>query len=478
MVVGDAITTLALLLTSMVLARTITATDMATFRQVIYLGPLVVGLAELGLSSTVYRYYRVYQGAQLQAFLWQVLVALAALGFLGSLVLLALAWPLARSFGNPALASALIITCGQVLTSLAFQIVRPVLINRGYSLKATFWEAGLSVGASFALIVPLWRGWSLNAGLGCWMAANALRLVVVWWYVGRPFVHARPAWDRALTREVWSFLWPLQLSRLPGIVMAYFDKVVTSVFLSKPEFAAYSLGARQLPFVGTIPGSVASVMLPRMVEAFQQNDMGRLCSLWRRASLSTALLTYPVAAFCIWHAKPIIRAMFTSTYESGAIPFAAYAGITLIRVVDYGSLARALNQTTITLRIATYTLCLSLPLTVTLAWAAGIWGVSVSLLLSCAIMSAFYLWTYGRQLRRPLRDFFPLLPLAAILALAFAGVVVADLLLANLLAIPSQSTVRELLPRLGALFVASTSLYAGGVWLLRRFWPEWVPIHR
>jgi O-antigen/teichoic acid export membrane protein len=469
-VVGDAITTLALLATSMVLARTILPADMATFRQVIYLGPLVVGVAELGISSTVYRYYRVYQGAQLQSFLWQVLVALFVLGALGSVVLLALAWPLARSFGNPALAPALTITCGQVLAGMAFHIVRPVLINRGHSFKATFWEAGLSVGASFALIIPLWQGATLNQGLACWMAANALRVVVVWWYVGRPLVAARPAWDRALTRELWSFLWPLQLSRLPGLAMAYFDKVVTSVLLSKADFAAYSLGARHLPFVETIASSVSSVMLPRLVEAFQQKDLDRLCSLWRRACLATAVLTYPVAAFCIWHAKPIMRVMFTSTYESGAIPFAAYAGITLIRVVDYGSLARALNQTVLTLRLAVYTFSISLPLAVALTWALGVWGASLSLLLSTAIMGRFYLSAYARILQRPLWSFFPLKPLVALLVLAFGAVVLAGLVLDAPLSVADQVTIRDLLPRLGILFLASVCLYAGGVWPISRLW--------
>jgi len=471
-VVGDAITVLALLVTSMILARVIVPGDMATFRQVTYLGPFATGLAEFGISGTVYRYYRVYKGDTLQSFLWQVLASLLALGTLGSLILLALAYPLAKSFGNPGLAPALVITCAFVLTSLPFMMVRPVLINQGYSLKATLWEAAMAVGAAVALILPLKHGCSLNEGLVFWMIANAARLLVVLWYIGLPLLRARPSWDSVIISELWSYLWPLQLSRLPGIIMSYFDKVVTSLFLSKPAFAAYSLGAREIPFVNTMPYSVSSVMLPRMVEALEAGQVDRICALWRKACISTALITYPIAAFCIWYAKPIIRAVFTDAYEAGAIPFAAYAGITLIRVVEYGSMAKALNLNTITLRIASYSMCLSIPLSVALAWKFGIWGISVCLLLSTAFVAGMYLWSYARLLNRPLHDFFPLWKLLLILAVAFFAAWLADFALASNLKVHMATQLRELAPSLAILASTTALVYGLLIVVIRSFCPQ------
>ena len=468
-VVGDALNVVALLGTSMALARIIAPADMAIFRQVTYLGPLVAGLAELGISGTIYRYYRVFQGPRLQTFLWQVLVFLVAFGALGSLVLLVLAYPLAKSFGNPALAPALMITCGSVLAGLPFMMVRPVLINQDHSLKATLWEAGLSVGAAFALIVPLWRGWSLNPSLVCWMGANALRFVVVWWYVGRPFFRTGLSWDASVTREVWTYLWPLQLSRLPGILMMYFDKVVTSVFMEKRLFAAYSLGARELPFVNAIPFSISSVMLPRMVEASEKGEIDRVCALWRKACLSTALLTYPVAAFCICNARNIIRAMFTDTYVAGAIPFAAYAGITVIRIIDYGSMARAFNLNTITLRVAVYAMCLSLPLSVYLTWLFGIAGISCCLLISTSFVAVFYLWSYVRLLKRRLATFFPVGDLVLMLGLSFAAAGFSATVVGRMLRIDRCSSLVELGLRLGLIAASTALLYGVLILMMRRF---------
>lgn len=471
-VLGDAITFLALFVTGMVLARIIGKDDMATLRQVTYLVPLVVSLAELGFSSTVYRFYRAYQGEERQAFLWQVLCAMLALGLLGSLVLLALAYPLAKAYRNPALATAMVITCGQALATLPFMMVRPILINEGFSLKATLWETGFGLGTSLALIIPLWRGGTLNQGLVWWMAANAGRLLVVWWYVGRPFRKARPAWDRGVTGEVWDYVWPLQVSRLPSIVMAYFDKVVTSVFLNKGAFAAYSLGARELPFLGSIPGSMSSVMLPRMVEALRQGELSRVCALWRKACLSTAVITYPIAAFCIWHAKLIVRVLFTSTYDDSAIPFAAFAAITFIRVVDYGSLAKALNENVITLRIAIVSMLLSVPLSVGLTYVFGVWGISGSLLLSSILVAGFYLWFYVRALKCPLCSFYPLDALVLLLVLAFVAAGLVDWLLGAGLGVGVRLQALELATRLGLMSLATAVFYGVLLLLARRLGPK------
>jgi O-antigen/teichoic acid export membrane protein len=470
-VLGDAITFIALFATAMVLARIIGKDDMATFRQVTYLVPLVASLVELGFGSTVYRFYRAYQGEQRQVFLWQVLCAMLALGMLGSLVLLALAYPLAAAYRNPALAPAMLLTCGQVLATLPFMMVRPILINQGFSLKATLWETGFGLGTSLALIIPLWRGATLNQGLVWWMAANAGRLLVVWWYVGRPLWKARLVWDRAVTREVWDYVWPLQVSRVPGVVMAYFDKVVTSVFLNKGAFAAYSLGARELPFLGSIPTSVSSVMLPRMVEALRQGDLARVCALWRKSCLSTALMTYPVAAFCIWYAKPIVRTLFTSAYDDSAIPFAAFAGITFLRVVDYGSMAKALNQNVITLRTAVVTMLISVPLSVGLTFAFGVWGISGSLLLSTLLMVVYYLVQYRGILRCPVDRFFPLAALVGVMALAWGAVWGADLVLHSVLAVRGENHTLRLILRLGGIFALSGGFYVAALLLVRLFNP-------
>lgn len=471
MVVGDGMTFAALFVTSMVLARTIDKTDMATYRQVTYLGPMVVAFVELGISSAVYRFLRYFTGYRQKAFLWNVLLAKTLLGGLGTLVLLVLASPLARAYGNEALALALVIAAAYPLAVMPFMLVRPLLICQGHSLKATSLETFFALVTSLAMIVPLWAGWTLDQALGLWITANLCRLPVAAWFLARELRGSKPCWDREIASEVWGYLWPLQLSRLPGIAMTYFDKVVTSLFLPMDRFAAYSLGAREIPFLNRIPFSISSVLVPRMVEAFQAARPDRVCELWRRACLSTAVVTFPFAAFAMWYAKPIVRVLFTARYDESAIPFGVFAGMTFLRVVDYGSMAKALGTSRVILRGSVIAAVTSLPLSLGLTYLWGIWGISFSLMLSCAILAAYYLVSYRAILQRPIHSFFPIWPLVGLAALSFLTVGLADQLLGRHLAIRDQVQTIPLVLRLVAVAVVSGASYLGSLLVLRGLAP-------
>jgi len=456
----------------MVLARLITQVDMATYRQVLYIGPLAVSLLELGISGTIYRYARVFTGDSLKVFYWETLCVTTALGVLGSLVLVALAYPLARTFDNPALATALLITGSYPLLTMPFMLVRPLLICNGYPLRATLLEAFFALATSFAMIVPLWSGWSLNAALGFWIGVNACRLPFVGWYMARELKGFIPHWNRDVLKQVWDYIWPLQLSRLPGIAIGYFDKVCTSLFLSKESFAAYSLGARELPFMNQIAFSISSVTIPKMTESFQRGQVAEVCALWRKACFATALATFLPAAFCVWYAQPIVRVMFTALYDESAIPFAVFAAITFLRVVDYGSLAKAMGDNRIVLVGSVFAALTGIPLSLGLTWLWGVKGISFSLLLCNILLIAYYLWRYRKIMKCSLRCFFPYIEMGMVLLLSFVCIGIAHGLVGRVISIETQTHMIPLAVSLGGVFVVAGTLYAGAFFLARYLMPQ------
>lgn len=470
-VLGDGVTLVALTGTAMVLARIIQPGDMATFKQVTYLGLLAVAFTEIGLPAALYRYYRILQPTDRVCFLWKITLAMLGLGVVGALALLVLSGPLALAYHNEGLRTALRIGAAYPAVMLPFGIVRPLLICRGYSLRATTLETAFALGTAFSIIVPLWLGWTLNEALVVWISTNACRLVVAAWYVVPELKTAPPRWRPDLAREVWGYTWPIQVSRLPSMAMVYLDKVITSIFMTKEMFASYALGARELPYLNKIPFSMSSVLLPRMVEAVKSGSIDRVCALWRKASLSTAVVTYPFAAFCVWQAKPIIRALFTTTYEAGAIPFAACAAITFVRVVEYASLAKAMGDSKIILRVTVLSAATSVPLALGLTYFWGIWGISTFLLLSQSIIVVYYVALYRQLLNRSVRQFFPWVNLLGIGLLAFLSVVATDVVLEGVVHLKSRTGTFNLAVGLGAVLIASTVVYAGALALLSRLMP-------
>lgn len=458
-VLGDSITFVMLFASSMVLARLIAVEDMATYRQVNYLGPLVVGFTELGISASVYRFFHYYSGMDRQIFLGKALMAAVSMGAFASLILVVLAYPLAKSFSNPQLQSALLISSAYPLTILPWMLVRPTMIAKGFSLKATILETAFGIGTAFALIIPIYFGSTMVDALTFWIGAQALRLPVTWLALRADVAGFRPVWNARIAGEVWSYLWPIQLSRFPGLAMINFDKVVTSAILSNQAFAAYSLGAREIPFLNQIPFSISSVLVPRMVESFRTGCLVQVCEMWRKAALTTALLTFPFAAFVVWYAKPIVRVFFTSAYDESSVPFAAYAAITFLRVLDYGSMAKALGNSKMILRGAAFSAVVSLPLVGGMTWLWGIRGISCSLLLSTVLTIVFYLVSYRKILNCPIHKFFPFACLVGVAATSFMAVILSDSILGAFFDVHAVANALVLSFRLVILFALASVIY-------------------
>ena len=470
-VIGDLISFASSLVSSMVLARIISVTSMGTYRQVLYLGPLVAVLIEFGLSSTVYRFWNLYEGDKRKRYAKLLILLTVSVGSIGSIILAALSEPLSVAYENPALRNSLLVTCAFPLATIPLGVLRPVLLSRGYSLRATLLETTFSVISFASMVLPLMAGYALTEALFIWTVFSLLRLIALPIILGK-YLKGPGSWlDREILAELWSYLWPIQLGRIPAYLASYLDKIVASLYLTPQNFAAYSLGAREIPFVNMIGPSVAGVLIPHMVQDAQADNIDRICQRWRSCAEKTALLTYLIASFCVWHAVPIMQFLFSSVYIESSVPFRAFAAITFVRVIEYGSLAKAFGWSGTIMRSALISAVVLAIAMLVLTWQLGVLGLALSFLVSTVASSWYYLIVYARRLKRRVSSFFPIVRLCFIFMVSGASTIIASTLMASFVKIePAMGFVRVGLSLLylfmgaGFCYVAILALFA----LMRR----------
>ena len=340
-VIGDGITFTTTILISMILARIITLDDMATYRQVIYLGTMALTIVEFGLSSSIYRFWNLLDDCGRSTYIKMQLSLSMGLGLLVSIPLFILSPFLANIFHNPDLKIALWICAASPLVNIVPMTIRPVMICRGKPLTATLTQMLFSTAMVLAIIIPLAMGTKLTTALVIWMIVNVIEVGLTFLILRQEFLPNTPWWDKDKFKETWNYLWPIQAGRLPSILTSNVDKISTSIFLSTEAFAAYSTGARELPFIGIIGPSVSSVLIPSLVDDAEAGNVSSICRRWKSACEKSSIFTYPIVGFCIWFALPIVTFLFSSKYADSAIPFAVFSSITFIRVIEFGSLAKA-----------------------------------------------------------------------------------------------------------------------------------------
>jgi O-antigen/teichoic acid export membrane protein len=426
-VVGDAITFTATFVTAMILARLLTLNDMATYRQVLSLGILAQTIVEFGLSSSIYRFWNLLDARGRSTYIKMQLALSMGLGALASLALAILAPFLAVWYHNPSLRIALLICCASPLVNIVPLTIRPVMICKGKPLMATLTTMFFSLGMVLAIILPFYLGAGLNNALIIWMIVNFIEVFLTFYILQHEFIPGTAWWDKLKFKETWDYLWPIQAGRLPGMISLYTDEIATSVLLSTDAFAIYITGARELPFIGKIGASVSSVLIPSLVTDAESGNVIEICRRWNRACEQSALFTYPIVGFCVWFSLPMVKFLYSARYTDSRIPFAIFAAITFIRVIEFASLAKAFGKTAIILKSsfasAMVMLVLFYPATI---WFGGV-GMAVIVFLSVFTAAGYYLWAYVKLLKVPLSAFFPwkrllLMEIASIACAAIVGV--------------------------------------------------------
>jgi len=463
-VIGDAINFSTGIISSMILARLIPVDMMGTYRQIMYLTPMAVSITELGISSTVYRFWNFYNERQRAQYARILTIVAFSLGLAASAGLALIAPLLSVWFNNPDLKNALLITAAYPLSTIPLMLLRPVLLSQGYSLKATLLETVFSLFSILSILTPLLLGAPLTTALSIWIAVSLLRLAV-FPVILRSSLRAPGAWwDRQIVREVWEYIWPIQVGRLPGYITSYLDKVVTSLFFTTTEFAVYSMGAREIPFIGYIGFSVSNVLMPYLVDDIKQQRFQQAFARWSKACERTALVTYPIAAFCCWHAVPVIQFLFSATYTESSVPFRVFAAFTFMRVIEYSSIAKALGRTDFIMRLSFVNACVLIALIFPLGWLLKGLGIALSLLIAAVASSTYVLHAYKKLLGVRVRTFFPWPRLAALLAISFAATGASSLCAGTLFSLDAHAGVFMLGLNLAGLFVVA--LVAYGVLLL------------
>lgn len=458
-VIGDAINFSTGLVSSMILARLIPVDMMGTYRQIMYLTPMAVSIGELGISTTVYRFWNFYDTEQRKRYIKLLTLISFILGAVASLVL-ALCSPFVSAwFENPLLQIALLITAAYPLSNIPLMLLRPVLLCKGYSLKATLLETLFSVLSIVSILTPLLLGASLISALGIWIVVSLLRLVA-FPIILRDYLFVAGAWwDRSIVRDVWEYIWPIQVGRIPGYIITYLDKIVTSLFFSTQEFAIYSMGAREIPFIGYIGLSVSNVLLPYLVEDIKQQRLHQAFARWRKACERTALITYPIAAFCCWYAVPVMQFMFSATYTESSVPFRLFAALTFVRVIEYSSLAKALGRTDLIMRLSFINAVVLIILIFPLGWYLKGFGIALAFLIGVIVSFAYVLIAYKKLFHVPIRTFFPWHRLMCLVGISFAAIGLTSYIAGALFTLNRESGFIQLGYNLVGLFSLSCLVY-------------------
>ena len=363
------IRSLSTLAITVLVSRLLTPAALGTYQQAILIAGLASMLLLTHLAQSLYYFLSKEGPEQARAHFFNTVALILGLAGLTSLILVALAGPAAHAYNNPELVTPLRLFALWPVAEGLLLLLMPTFIalDRPQTgvLIVTLAEGLKVVGVLVAL---LWDG-RVEAVLAALLCATGGAFVVGFPLVLRALPPGRGTLNRRLMWAQLVYTLPIAGATFTGTLNRQLDRLMMGVFYPPETFAVYALGALELPLIGIVTAAIGTAMLPDLVRRFSSGDRDGGMRLWGRGMEKSALVLFPATAFFLIMAWDFMEGLYGPHYRLSGWPFAVYLLRLPLRVLAFGTLWRAIDETAILLKSVVLALGVNVVVSLGLLWA-------------------------------------------------------------------------------------------------------------
>jgi len=333
------------LIIGMILVRLISKEMLGSYRQIMLVYSLMVGIFTLQVESSLYYFLPKYGSKKRRNIVTQTLFITTVISLFMSLAMFFSADIFARQFKNPEIAILIKIFACFPFFERIVQLLPAFLISLDKAIFSGFYSMLSTVVMIVAVVLIFLFGYGLTQVVYGKIIIEAIFAVIG--ILVMIYFSQSGQWriDKNLLLEQLNYCWPLMATTTIGVINLKLDGVLISYYFSKEVYAVYSTGALELPLIALFTASIGSAIMPNMVA---EADKGRLINslnIWHQATRKSSLLIFPTFIFFLFCGYDFIVLMYTQDYSKATWPFLVYLTRLPVRVAIYGAMFKAIGQT-------------------------------------------------------------------------------------------------------------------------------------
>ncbi|MEK6623591.1 MAG: oligosaccharide flippase family protein [Bdellovibrionota bacterium] len=389
------------------LSRWLTIEDYGTYKQIILLWMVFLQIQNLGMDLGLF-YFVKTDPRNAPIFSLNVAAANLATTLLTIGALLFFSGQISNLLNNSQLATYIPYFCLVLLFSIPAQHFEHYLVSMD-KIKWAFILEGLhEISKSCIIIMGFLFYNSLKTVLLMLSLLYLIKLCILICFnislIKRHHINLSTGAAYLLKQVAYGF--PLGIARIISAII-YFDKLIISFMYSVVQFTVYSVGCFEIPFVHTVLNTIWELASLEMVVARNTNDHQRLIALMRDTLRKIAILSIPIALFCIVFGKEIIIFIFSATYKNSVPYFRLFMLTFVANAFDCELLFRVCRENTVFLKIQVLNLLLTLLMMIFLGMIYGPLGALAGKIIAASISLIVMFKSVRRFLGVPLSEFLP-----------------------------------------------------------------------
>ena len=177
--------------------------------------------------------------------------------------------------------------------------------------------------------------------------SSLISFLIAIYLKNRPFRHIEHKKCDVTYKSIFKFSLPLLYASIFGTIIASADQFFVSRYFGAAEFAEFSNGFMELPFVGMIIGACSTVLFPLFskIEHESQDAKSEIIPIWCRVFDKTSKLVYPLLVFCWFMASDLMVFLYGDQYEVSGTYFRIKLVANIFTLIAYAPLILAIGKT-------------------------------------------------------------------------------------------------------------------------------------
>lgn len=339
---------------AIILSRYFSKNEYGTYRQVIYVYSTLLIIFSAGLPKVYAYFLPKYSKEEGKFIVKKITNLLLYLGALFSICLYLGADFIAYILKNPELSIGL-----RIFSPIPFLMLPTLGIEGIYSTyNNTFLIAVYNTITKLlmliCIVVPViyFEGGYVFALYG-WIVVSFISFVIALYLKNKPFKNTHQITPAFNNKMIFSFSLPLLVASIAGIAITTSNHFFISRYFGMEEFAIFSNGFVQLPFVFIVSSAIGTVLMPQ-ISKLHQIDKNKIGALYKSAILNSAIILYPLISFFIIYSEEIVIFLFSVEYSEASFYFVINLILNFLNIIMFAPILLGLGESKFYSKIHVY----------------------------------------------------------------------------------------------------------------------------
>ncbi|WP_195429098.1 oligosaccharide flippase family protein [Clostridium sp. D46t1_190503_E9] len=309
-----------MLIFNMIIARLFTESLYGTYKQVNLIINLATSICVVGIPTTISYFYVSSDKKDKERLIGNTIVVLGAIAVVSSLAIIIFREKLAVLLNNPDILNYISLLALQIFVMIISSFLENLYISSNSTVMLGKIYIIYTITNFLALGYVTIKIRNLHSLLFVMIVIELLRTIVMYCIIrSRESLKFKTQY-KLLSKQI-KFAIPLGVVALVQNLNMYIDNLFISNKFTPEQYAAYANAATDIPLVGIITISIASVVLPRMSKSYAENkNSNEVLSIWGDSCEKTALIMFPIFWIALLFAREYIELIFSYKYVESSTP--------------------------------------------------------------------------------------------------------------------------------------------------------------